>query len=48
MGATAYGVTGLFGFLITTEAAVGYLITMIVAAAVAFVMSWILGIDETK
>ena len=48
VGATAYGVTGLFGFLITTEAAVGYLITMIVAAAVAFVMSWILGIDETK
>lgn len=48
VGATAYGVTGIFGFLITTNAAFGYLITLVVAAAVAFTISWFLGIDESK
>lgn len=48
VGATAYGVTGIFGFLITTHSAFGYLLTLVVAAAVAFVISWILGIDESK
>lgn len=48
VGATAYGVTGLFGFLITTNASFGYLLTIIVAAAVGFVVSWLLGIDETR
>ena len=48
VGATAYGVTGLFGFLITTNATFGYLLTIIVAAAVGFVVSWLLGIDETR
>ena len=48
VGATAYGVTGVFGFLITTNSALGYLLTLVVAGGVAFVISWFLGIDETR
>lgn len=48
VGATAYGVTGVFGFLITTNSAFGYLLTLVVSASVAFVISWVLGIDENK
>ena len=44
--ATANGVTGLFGFLITTDSFVGYLLTFLVASAVAFILSWILYKDE--
>lgn len=44
--ATANGVTGLFGFLITTDCFVGYLLTMAVSFAVAFAASWIMGIKE--
>ncbi len=44
--ATANGVTGLFGFLITVDSFVGYLLTIVVAFAVAFVASWIMGIKE--
>ncbi len=44
--ATANGVTGLFGFLITVDSFVGYLLTIIVAFAVAFAISWILGTKE--
>lgn len=44
--ATANGVTGVFGFLITTDNFIGYLLTFITAAAVAFVASWIMGIKE--
>ena len=40
--ATANGVTGIFGFLITTESFVGYLLTFIVASAVAFGSSYFL------
>ena len=40
--ATANGVTGIFGFLITTESFVGYLLTFVVAAAVAFILSFVL------
>ena len=40
--ATANGVTGIFGFLITTESFVGYLFTFVVATVVAFVCSWAL------
>ena len=46
--ATANGVTGLFGFLITTESFLGYLLTFAVAAAVAFVLSWILYKDAAE
>lgn len=44
--ATANGVTGVFGFLITTETFVGYLLTFIIAAVVAFVISYFLYQDE--
>ncbi len=44
--ATANGVTGLFGFLITVDSFVGYLLTFVVAFVVAFAASWIMGIKE--
>lgn len=42
VGASAYGVTGVFGFLITTNHTLMYLLLMVVASVVAFVLSWIL------
>ena len=41
VGATAYGVTGLFGFLITPGFFVQYAIVMLVSFAAAFVVSFI-------
>ena len=38
--ATANGVTGIFGFLITTESFFGYLLTFVVAVAIAFGLSY--------
>ncbi|MBR6337933.1 MAG: PTS glucose transporter subunit IIA [Ruminococcus sp.] len=46
--ATANGVTGLFGFLITTDSFVGYLLTFVVATAVAFGLSWFLYKDPAE
>ena len=46
--ATANGVTGIFGFLITTESFLGYLLTFVVATVVAFVLSWILYKDAAE
>ena len=46
--ATANGVTGLFGFLITTDTFVGYLLTFLVATVVAFILSWILYKDASE
>lgn len=46
IGANAYGVTGLFGFLITTDYAFQYLILMMVSIGVAFFLSWIMYKDE--
>ena len=43
--ATANGVTGVFGFLITTESFVGYLLTFVIATAVAFGVSWFIWKD---
>ncbi len=42
VGATAYGITGIFGFLITTSYTVQYALIIIVATVVAFSISWIL------
>ena len=42
IGATAYGVTGLFGFLTTTDYLVPYAIELAVSFAVAFAVSWFL------
>lgn len=44
--ATAYGVTGIFGLLITTENIWTYLLVMAVAFVVAFVISYIIFIDN--
>lgn len=44
--ATANGVTGLFGLLITADTLGGYILTMLVAFGVAFAVSWIMGIKE--
>ncbi|OKZ83604.1 MAG: PTS beta-glucoside transporter subunit EIIBCA [Clostridium sp. 44_14] len=41
VGASAYGITGVFGFLITTDCTMGYLLDMVAAAGVAFILSWI-------
>ena len=42
IGATAYGVTGLFGFLTTTGYTVPYLIELVVTFVVAFTVCWVL------
>lgn len=42
IGASAYGITGIFGFLITTGHTFAYALEMIVSAAVAFGLCWIL------
>lgn len=40
--ATAYGITGLFGFLITTQSTIMYALTMVVSFVVAFICSYIM------
>ncbi len=46
--ATANGVTGIFGFLITTESVAGYALTFAVSTAVAFILSWMLYKDPAE
>lgn len=46
--ATANGVTGLFGFLVTTNCFGGYLLTFVIATAAAFLCSWMLYKDEVS
>lgn len=46
--ATAYGITGLFGFLITTKTLVAYALTMLVAFLVAFVVSFVIYKDAEE
>lgn len=46
VGASAYGITGLFGYLITTDYTLQYTLTIAVSVAVAFVLSWILFKDD--
>lgn len=41
-GRNGLGITGLFGFLITTSCAAAYALVMAVAAGVAFALSWVL------
>lgn len=48
VSATAYGVTGIFGLLITTNSIVQYLILMAVAFGVAFTVSWIIFKEDVK
>ena len=46
VGATAYGITGIFGFLITTNYTVQYAAIIVVATVVAFAISWMLFKEE--
>ena len=46
IGATAYGITGLFGYLITTDDTLQYTLVIGVAFVVSFVTSWMLYQDE--
>ena len=46
VGASAYGITGLFGYLITTDYTIQYTMVVCAAAAAAFVISWILYREE--
>lgn len=48
VGASAYGITGLFGFLITTDYVWQYAIVILVATAVAFGISWLLFKEEVE
>ena len=48
VGASAYGITGLFGFLITTDYVWQYALVILVAAAVAFFIFWSLFRDEKE
>lgn len=48
VSASAYGITGVFGFLITTSNTLGYLLDMLVAAGVAFAISWIIHKDQEE
>ena len=48
IGATAYGITGLFGFLITTNYTLQYAILILVSSAAAFSISWILYREKEK
>jgi PTS system sucrose-specific IIC component len=47
-GATAYGVTGIFGYLITTDHFVSYTLVIVVAVLVAFLLSWLFYTDEQQ
>lgn len=48
VGATAYGITGIFGYLITTDYTVQYTLIIAVAVIVSFLISWILFRDEEE
>ena len=48
VGATAYGITGVFGILITTSNLVQYLLVMAVAFAVAFIVTMMIYRDKPK
>lgn len=46
IGATAYGVTGVFGFLITTDHSLQYALVMVASIVTAFILSWALYNDK--
>lgn len=48
IGASAYGITGLFGFLITTAYTWQYALVIVVSTAVAFTLSWIMYREEPQ
>lgn len=48
LGATATGVTGLFGILLHLHAPVKYIIVIAAAAATAFILTWFFGFSEPE
>lgn len=46
LGATGTGVTGIFGILLHLHHPIQYILTVSIAAGVAFALSWIMGIPE--
>lgn len=48
LGATGTGVTGIFGILLHLHDPLNYLITMVIAAGVSFVLTWIFGYKNPK
>lgn len=48
IGASAYGVTGVFGYLITTDYTIQYTLIIAISAIVAFTVSWILYKEESN
>lgn len=46
LGATGTGVTGIFGILLHLHRPVQYVITVLIAAGVAFALSWIMGVKD--
>ena len=46
IGASAYGITGIFGFLITTDYTVQYALTMVISVSIAFILSWVFYKEE--
>ncbi|WP_459687923.1 glucose PTS transporter subunit IIA [Agathobaculum sp. TL06] len=46
LGATGTGVTGIFGILLHLHHPIQYILTVGIAAGVAFALSWIMGIPE--
>lgn len=48
LGATGTGVTGIFGVLLHLHRPLTYIIAMLIAAGVAFALSWILGIQTDE
>lgn len=46
LGATGTGVTGIFGILLHLNMPLQYIVAMLIAAGVAFAVSWVLGIKE--
>ena len=48
LGATGTGVTGIFGILLHLHRPVQYIITMLIAAGAAFVLTWLFGLPADK
>ena len=48
LGAKATGVTGLFGILLHLHAPLQYLIMMVIAIGVAFILTWFFGYSDEK
>lgn len=48
IGASAYGVTGIPGFLITTDYTLQYAIVLLISFAVAFTLTWIVWKEEPE